>query len=71
MALRRSDMEELYEEQAETLGELLVELVAALDNTLRANTDSANPVVLDQSSAGRLSRMDAMRQQAMANVTGK
>lgn len=64
-------MEELYEEQAETLGELLVELVAALDNTLRANTDSANAVVLDQSSVGRLSRMDAMRQQAMANVTGK
>lgn len=62
-------MEELSEKQAETLREQLVELVAELESTLRSSADSASPVVLDQSSVGRLSRMDAMQQQAMAKAT--
>ena len=62
-------MEELSEKQADTLREQLVELVAELENTLRANADSADSVVLDQSTVGRLSRMDAMQQQAMAKAT--
>ena len=33
------------------------------------NADSRDTVVLDQTSVGRLSRMDAMQQQAMANAT--
>ena len=61
-------MEELSEKQAETLREQLIELIAELENTLHANADSADPVVLDQSSVGRLSRMDAMQQQAMAKA---
>jgi len=62
-------MEELTEEQAEALRRQLVELVAELEDRLRAGASSAEPVVLDQSSVGRLSRMDAMQQQAMAKAT--
>lgn len=35
----------------------------------KTNSDSRNTVVLDQSSVGRLSRMDAIQQQAMAKAT--
>ena len=62
-------MEELSETEAETLREKLVDLVAELEDTLRASADTAAPVALDQSSVGRLSRMDAMQQQAMAKAT--
>ncbi len=62
-------MEDLSEEQAKTLRARLVELVAELSAALHANATSADPVVLDQSSVGRLSRMDAMQQQAMAKAT--
>jgi len=62
-------MEELSEMQAETLRTQLTGLVAELEHTLRASAESAAPVVLDQSSVGRLSRMDAMQQQAMAKAT--
>lgn len=64
-----SEMEELSEEEAETLRAELVKLVAELEGSLRASAASANPVELDQSSVGRLSRMDAMQQQAMAKAT--
>ncbi|MEO1019762.1 MAG: TraR/DksA family transcriptional regulator [Pseudomonadota bacterium] len=37
-----------------------------LDENTVASEDSRKPVELDQSSIGRLSRMDAMQQQAMA-----
>jgi len=63
------DMEDLSEEQAETLRERLVELVTDIEGSLRASAGAADPVVLDQSSVGRLSRMDAMQQQAMAKAT--
>ena len=46
-----------------------MELVGELERGLRASASSAKPVVLDQSSVGRLSRMDAMQQQAMAKAT--
>ena len=62
-------MEELSGEQAEGLRARLIELIAELENALQANASSADPVVLDQSSVGRLSRMDAMQQQAMAKAT--
>jgi DnaK suppressor protein len=61
-------MEDLSEEQAETLRERLVELVTDIEGSLRASAGAADPVVLDQSSVGRLSRMDAMQQQAMAKA---
>ena len=63
------DMEDLSEEQAETLRGRLVELVTDIEGSLRASAGAADPVVLDQSSVGRLSRMDAMQQQAMAKAT--
>ena len=62
-------MEEISETEAETLRKELVALVAELENTVRASAASAAPVVLDQSSVGRLSRMDAMQQQAIAKAT--
>ena len=62
-------MEELSETQTETLRTQLVTLVAELESALSASAASAAPVVLDQSSVGRLSRMDAMQQQAMAKAT--
>ncbi|MGB5811469.1 MAG: TraR/DksA C4-type zinc finger protein [Polyangiales bacterium] len=62
-------MQSLSDPQAATLHRALVKLVAELEETLRANADTAVPVVLDQSSVGRLSRMDAMQQQAMAKAT--
>ena len=62
-------MEELSEAEAEALRVQLVKLVTELEASLRASAASANPVELDQSSVGRLSRMDAMQQQAMAKAT--
>lgn len=40
--------------------------LAKLEQTLTQVNESARTVALDQSSVGRLSRMDAMQQQAMA-----
>ena len=62
-------MEELSTTELATLRERLVELVAEIENSLGASAGSVAPVVLDQSSVGRLSRMDAMQQQAMAKAT--
>lgn len=62
-------MEELSVEQAEELRGRLSELVAELERGLQDSAGAAAPVVLDQSSVGRLSRMDAMQQQAMAKAT--
>ena len=62
-------MDELSEEQGDELRVRLVELVEELERALRTSASSAKPVVLDQSSVGRLSRMDAMQQQAMAKAT--
>ena len=47
---------------------LLAERAALLDAST-GSAESRNPVALDQSSVGRLSRMDAMQQQAMALAT--
>ncbi len=41
----------------------------ALDAEASANADSRDTVELQQDSVGRLSRMDAMQQQAMAQAT--
>ena len=54
------------------LGELSAALEKQADDIekqLERGEDSARPVALDQSSVGRLSRMDAMQQQAMAQAT--
>lgn len=48
---------------------LLSSRLQALKDETNTNADSRNTVTLDQSSVGRLSRMDALQQQAMANAT--
>lgn len=42
---------------------------AELENMSDLSSEARNPVALDQQSVGRLSRMDAMQQQAMSNAT--
>lgn len=43
--------------------------ITGLEQESLSATDTRKTVVLDQQSVGRLSRMDAMQQQAMANAT--
>lgn len=54
--------------QTQLKGQLLARK-AELSQTEAVADDAAAPVTLDQSSVGRLSRMDAMQQQAMALET--
>jgi len=60
--------EELSSEQEAELRTDLIELQQNLVETLAAAQESSKPVELDQSSVGRLSRMDAMQVQAMAQA---
>jgi len=48
---------------------ILDDLRARLEEEQRTAADNALTVTLDQSSVGRLSRMDAMQQQAMAQAS--
>jgi DnaK suppressor protein len=63
------EVDVLSDGEMEILRGRLVGLVAELEGSLRNSAGAAAPVVLDQSSVGRLSRMDAMQQQAMAKAT--
>jgi len=45
--------------------------IIELENDDMAAKDNRATVMLDQTSVGRLSRMDAMQQQAMANATSQ
>lgn len=47
------------------LRDKIIDEMAALDKLRKQARDSRAPVCLDQQSVGRLSRMDAMQQQAM------
>lgn len=47
----------------------LVTMLTTLESTLEQSAEAADTVVLDQSSVGRLSRMDALQAQAMAQET--
>ena len=49
----------------------LLKLRANLDATTESTTEASRPVELDQASVGRLSRMDAMRAQNMAQEAGR
>lgn len=49
----------------------LIERRQALIEVGHASSESREPVELDQSKVGRLSRMDAMQMQAMALETGR
>ena len=48
---------------------LLDTRLSDLQSQDETNADSRDTVILDQTSVGRLSRMDAMQQQAMAKAT--
>ena len=61
--------EELTPAQRDTLAEALHSLRDELESQLERTRENSAPVELDQSSVGRLSRMDAMQQQAMAKAT--
>lgn len=52
----------------EEAGQILLDRRKALDAEQAANADSRDTVELQQDSVGRLSRMDAMQQQAMAQA---
>ncbi len=58
--------EELTEEQVALLEQSLRALREQLLKHLEASSQSAAPVALDQTSVGRLSRMDAMQAQQLA-----
>ena len=51
--------------------ENLLKLRAELESVAATSDESAAVVELDQSSVGRLSRMDAMQAQAMAQASGR
>ncbi|MDO9081277.1 MAG: TraR/DksA C4-type zinc finger protein [Desulfuromonadales bacterium] len=51
--------------------QLLEERLAAIQAGRAAQQKEGAPVPLDQTCVGRLSRMDAMQQQAMAQATGQ
>lgn len=59
-------MEELTDDQLETLHRALRELRDRLSETLEGQDDAAKPVELDQTKMGRVSRIDAIQQQEMA-----
>ena len=51
--------------EIEALRQRIIDELTALDHLRTQSRDSRAPVQLDQQSVGRLSRMDAMQQQAM------
>lgn len=51
------------------LGRLLQERISELEAGASANSSRSEAVELDQARVGRLSRMDAMQQQAMLDAT--
>lgn len=57
---------ELSPQQLEAAGKNLQALKTDLEQLLLTSEESSSAVELDQSKVGRLSRMDAMQQQAMA-----
>jgi DnaK suppressor protein len=61
--------EALTDAEEKELGADLANLRTELEQALTAVHDSAAPVQLDQQSVGRLSRMDAIQQQHMAQAS--
>ena len=55
--------------QKQALKQRLLTLQKELENTLSASAESSATVELDQTRQGRLSRMDAMQGQAMAQAS--
>lgn len=58
-------------EQLEHFRRRLLELKAQLEAMAQSSAEDVQPVELDQARVGRLSRMDAMQGQAMAQETAR
>jgi DnaK suppressor protein len=58
--------DELTDAQRAALRDQLQHLIAELQASMDLQRESARPVVLDQTRVGRISRVDALQQQAMA-----
>lgn len=61
-------MTKLNKDDIQTLQSMLETLQNDLENLLDISKDAGSTVALDQSKVGRLSRMDALQQQAMAQA---
>lgn len=59
----------LLEAQRAELKEALQSLVDDLDDQLRGSAEAAQPVALDQTAVGRVSRIDAIQQQKMVEAS--
>lgn len=60
--------EELTDTQRDELHTSLIQLRKTLQKTLQTTAELAQTVELDQAAVGRLSRIDAIQQQAMATA---
>ena len=63
-------MDDLTRNQQQTLENTLLSLKEAVEWQLKSAQEGSQPVVLDQQSFGRVSRIDAIQQQQMA-VAGR
>jgi DnaK suppressor protein len=61
----------MEQHQLDSFRETLVVLREELEQLNRAGSEAAGTVVLDQSKVGRLSRMDALQAQQMAQETAR
>lgn len=59
----------LTKKQLDQLKAELIQQKGDLEELLNSSEEAADTVVLDQTKVGRLSRMDAMQQQAMAQAS--
>ena len=59
----------MNEQETEEFRHILLDMLADLDRQDARGQEGQRTVTLDQQSVGRLSRMDAMQQQAMARAT--
>ncbi len=62
-------MPDLSDEDISYFRDRLIAMRDEINGLLEAGDDETGPVQLDQTSVGRLSRMDAMQRQAMAQET--
>ncbi|MGI9483720.1 MAG: TraR/DksA family transcriptional regulator [Hyphomicrobiales bacterium] len=62
-------MDELSEQEIDQFKQRLLLMKEELCDLLHREDDETGPVELDQTSVGRLSRMDALQRQAMAQET--
>jgi len=57
----------LSDEQVEELRKILLKALARLEKSMVRTDEAAEPVELDQTAVGRLSRMDSLQNQALSS----